>query len=473
MLQQILDSAVSLLWGRGTVLLTLLCGIYFTVATEFLPIFKISAVFQKTVGSLFSKPKSGGISPFAAVSAALGGTMGVGNIIGVGAAFLIGGAGSIFWMWVGAFFGMMTKYAEVLLAVLYRERDPDSRSFRGGPMYYMSKGISGRPGRLLAIVFCIICTLSCLTGGSMTQTNAIACALSESFSVSASLCAVILTSVCAWVLCGGCDRAVRLCSALVPFMSVFYLAGCFVIILHFRENLSAAFHQIFSQAFGQGQLLSKAAGISSGFFVSVRVGISRGIFTHEAGLGSASIAHACSDNSPVEQGFWGIFEVFCDTLLVCTATALAILCSGVPFSPDSAKDAFVLVMGKAGGQFLSLSIALFAFASVISFCLYGQRCIEFLFPNSKRAIACYRFLFLLGCAAGCFSRLPFVLSLSDFWNACLLFPNLTALFLLSPKVIALTKEYFQKGRSFSCSSVRSNQKKSSQRRCCLPSRQFL
>lgn len=471
MLQQMLDSAVGLLWGRGTVLLTLLCGIYFTVATGFLPVLKFPTVFQKTIGSLFSKPKSGGISPFAAVSAALGGTMGVGNIIGVGAAFLLGGAGSIFWMWVGAFFGMMTKYAEVLLAVLYRERDPVSRSFRGGPMYYMSKGIPGHFGKLLAAAFCIICALSCFTSGSMTQTNAIASSLSESFSVPAPLCAVILTVVCAWVLCGGCDRAVRLCSALVPFMSVFYLAGCFVIILHFRENLPAAFRQIFSQAFGHGESLVKTVGISSGFFLSVRVGISRGIFTHEAGLGSASIAHACSDNSPVEQGFWGIFEVFCDTLLVCTATALAILCSGVPFSPDSARNAFVLVMGKAGGQFLSLSVALFAFASVISFCLYGQRCVEFLFPESRRAIACYRFLFLLGCAVGCFTRLPFVLSLADLWNACLLFPNLAALLLLSPKVIALTKEYFQKGRSFSCSSAHSNQKKSSENCCCFPSRQ--
>lgn len=467
MLQQFLDSAVQLLWGRGTITFTLLCGLYFTVATKFLPLSHLLTVFKKTVGSLFTRKKSrNGVSPFAAVSTALGGTMGVGNIIGVGAAMMLGGAGSIFWMWVGAFLGMMTKYTEVFLAVQWRESDPISRSFRGGPMYYMSKGIPNIFGKGLAAIFCVICILSCLSSGSMTQTNAIAQSLEDSFSISNLCCAVVLTMLCVWVLAGGCDRAVQLCSALVPFMSLFYLIGCGCIIFCFRKNIPQAFSQIFCEAFSFSPMCS-VAGTSAGFFTSLRVGISRGIFTHEAGLGSASIAHACSDNDPVEQGFWGIFEVFCDTLLVCTMTAIAILCSNVPLSPTSAQDAFILVMGKNGGKMLSIAVALFAFASVISFCLYGQRCVEYLFPNSHTALLLYRSFFLCGCAAGCFTQLPMVLSMADLFNACLLLPNLTALLLLSPQVFAKTKDYFLKGRNTLCSSARSSRKNSSSESCWL------
>lgn len=453
MLQSILDSATELLWGRGTIALTLLCGLYFTICTGFLPITHLPTVLNKTVGSVLSHKHKDGVSPFAAVSTALGGTMGVGNIVGVGAALALGGAGSIFWMWVGAFLGMMTKYMEVFLAVEFRQRDPDSRALCGGPMYYISRGIPGPFGKILAIIFCIFCALASFSSGSMTQTNAIAQSLWEGFSLSPTFCAVILTLLCGWVLSGGCDRAVKTCSALVPLMSLFYLGGCGVILFFCRQNIPHAFGQIVTEAFSSP--ISTIAGSSTGFFTAIRVGISRGIFTHEAGLGSASIAHACSGaKSPVEQGFWGIFEVFCDTILVCTVTALVILTSGVPLSPSAAQQAFVLCLGESGGQMLSIAITLFAFASVISFCLYGQRCIEYLFPHNPFALKLYRLLFLTGCAAGCFTRLPLVFSLADLLNACLLLPNLLALVILSPQVFAKTKAYFLKGETRPCSSVR-------------------
>lgn len=235
MLENLLDRAVQLLWGRGTIAFTLLCGLYFTVFTHFLPLRKIGLVTQKTLGSLFCKKESkDSVSPFAAVSTALGGTMGVGNIIGVGAALALGGAGSIFWMWVGALLGMMTKYMEVFLAVRWRVRRPGSRSFCGGPMYYCARGIPHPIGKLLAVLFCIFCILSSLSSGSMVQTNAIAQSMQQSFSVSPSLCAVVLVLVCGWVLHGGCDRAVQTCSALVPWMSALYLFGCGIILFHFR-----------------------------------------------------------------------------------------------------------------------------------------------------------------------------------------------------------------------------------------------
>ena len=426
MLENLLDRAVQLLWGRGTIAFTLLCGLYFTVFTHFLPLRKIGLVTQKTLGSLFCKKESkDSVSPFAAVSTALGGTMGVGNIIGVGAALALGGAGSIFWMWVGALLGMMTKYMEVFLAVRWRVRRPGSRSFCGGPMYYCARGIPHPIGKLLAVLFCIFCILSSLSSGSMVQTNAIAQSMQQSFSVSPSLCAVVLVLVCGWVLHGGCDRAVQTCSALVPWMSALYLFGCGIILFHFRQNIPSAFSQILTQAFSSGGIAG-AAGSGVGFFTCVRVGISRGIFTHEAGLGSASIAHACSGaDSPVEQGFWGIFEVFCDTILVCTITALSILASGVPLGASGAYQAFCSVMGKTGGRLLGISLSLFAFASVISFCLYGQRCVEYLFGDSRRALFLYRCIFLVGCAAGCFARLPVVFALADLLNACLLLIALT------------------------------------------------
>ena len=290
----------------------------------------------------------------------------------------------------------------------------------------------------------------------------------------ALFCAAALTLLCGWVLHGGCDRAVRTCSALVPLMSVFYLVGCGVVLLTFRQSIPDALTQIVSGAFSPA---SAAAGGASGFFVSMRVGIARGIFTHEAGLGSASsgcgriwyeagnaerrrgqddcsIGRSSGADSPVEQGFWGIFEVFCDTILVCSVTALAILTSGVPLGPSAAQAAFTLVMGQAGGRMLAVAVSLFAFASVISFCLYGQRCIEYLFPNSRLALPLYRLLFLTGCAAGCFAQLPLVFSLADLLNACLLLPNLAALLILSPQVFEATREYFAKGGPRSCSSAR-------------------
>ena len=464
-IEELLDGTVRLLWGRGTIALTLLCGVYFTVCTGFLPFLRLPTIFKKTIGSLFDKPKQkDGVSPFAAVSTALGGTMGVGNIVGVGAALALGGAGCIFWMWIGALLGMSTKYMEVFLAVFFREKDRTARAFRGGPMYYISRGIPGPLGKLLAGIFCVICALASFTSGSMTQTNAIALSLQESFSMPVWLCAVALTLLCGWVLAGGCDRAVKTCCALVPAMSLFYLAGCGCILFYFRQNLPQAISDIFTEAFASP--VAGVAGTSVGLLTSMRVGIARGIFTHEAGLGSASIAHACSGaTSPVEQGFWGILEVFCDTILVCTVTALAILASGVVPCGAAAQQAFVLVMGDTGGKMLSIAIALFAFASVISFCLYGQRCIEFLFSNSSKALFLYRLLFLAGCAAGCFLRLPLVFSLADVLNACLLIPNLAAMVLLSPKVFRATRQYFLKGEVRSCSSARSNLKRCSSG-CC-------
>ena len=342
-------------------------------------------------------------------------------------------------------------------------------------MYYCARGIPHPIGKLLAVLFCIFCILSSLSSGSMVQTNAIAQSMQQSFSVSPALCAVVLVLVCGWVLHGGCDRAVQTCSTLVPWMSALYLFGCGVILFHFRQNIPSAFSQILTQAFSSGSIAG-AAGSGVGFFTCVRVGISRGIFTHEAGLGSASIAHACSGaDSPVEQGFWGIFEVFCDTILVCTITALSILASGVPLGASGAYQAFCSVMGKTGGRLLGISLSLFAFASVISFCLYGQRCVEYLFGDSRHALFLYHCIFLVGCAAGCFARLPVVFALADLLNACLLLPNLIVLLILSPQVFSATREYCLKGATHLCSSVHSNpvpssksycaQRQSSQRSC--------
>lgn len=438
----LLDRMSRLLWGRGTIFFVLGVGVVFTIGTGFLPILRARTVCQKTMGSLFHR-KKGGISPFAAMSAALGGTMGVGNIIGVGAAMELGGPGAIFWMWIGALAGMMTKYAEVLLAVRYREGC--GSCCRGGPMYYMAKGWSGRlPGkRVLTAVFCTACMIGSMGTGNMTQTNAISRTLHNSFGIPVWITAVGVTAVCAWVVMGGSNRIVRVASAVVPAMAVLYLAGAFFILFRFHDALPSAFGEILRDAFQ----LKSAAGGTAGLLCSraVQVGISRGIFTNEAGLGSAPIAHACADtDSCVEQGMWGIFEVFADTIAVCTVTALVILVSGVPLGADATSAAFCLVMGDWGGKFLSVAVCFFAIASVFTWCMYGQNVVEFLFPNRPKMQVWFNRLFLTGCFCGCVADISAIWLGADILNACMMLPNLAALILLSPTVFRETRSYFQK-----------------------------
>lgn len=440
-LEQVNESANGVVWGPVTLFLFLATGIWFTLGTGWFQLSKIGLIFRNTLGTLGKnrRQKKDGISPFQAMSTALAGTMGVGNITGIATAMTLGGAGSIFWMWISAFFGMMTKYAEVLLAVRYRQKG--ATGYFGGPMYYMEKGVGSKT---LAVIFSCLCVAASLGVGNMTQSNAISLAANQLFSFPCWLSGLLTALAIGLVIIGGIRRIATVTEFMIPFLSLGYL-GCAILVLILRaDRLPEAFHLIFSSACSP---VSAAGGVA-GYTVAqaIRFGFARGIFSNEAGLGSAPIAHAAADSThPAAQGMWGIFEVFADTLVCCTVTALAILTSGV-WAPSCAYSgtalcaaAFATVFGAAGEKFIAISIVLFAFATLIGWSYYGERAVSYLLGD--RAVPLYKILFAAVVLLGSTVRMELAWSLSDTFNALLAIPNLIAITILSREVFQLTKDY--------------------------------
>lgn len=432
----VLEQAGSLFWGRGTIALVLAAGVYFTFGTGLFPLRRWRLVLRQTAGSLFGA-KTGEVSPFQAMSAALGGTMGVGNILGVAAALRLGGPGAVFWIWVGALAGMMTKFAEVTLAVKYQSKTKQGRF--GGPMYYMEQGL-GLP--LLGAIFALACTAGAFGTGGMTQSNAMALSLWDSFHIPLWLTGLAATLLTLAIAKGGAKRILRLSSLVVPFMAACYLAGAGAVLFCHRQNLLPSIALIFRDAFSP---LAMGGGVV-GFLSSqgAAVGISKGIFTHEAGLGSAPIAHACAPAQyPAQQGLWGIFEVFLDTVVVCTITALVILTTGVHTMPVAAHQmtaaAFSTVFGVWGPRFLACSIVFFAIAAIFSWCMYGQQALKYLRPGKKGPQRAFTALFSLGVFLGCVWPARAAWAAADLLNGLMLLPNIFALFLLSPQVFRETR----------------------------------
>ncbi|MEG1870032.1 MAG: alanine/glycine:cation symporter family protein, partial [Oscillospiraceae bacterium] len=417
---------------KGTVFMLMLCGLSFLIACRFFPLHSMGHILKQTIGKCF-RPKTikDTISPFDAMATALGGTMGVGNIIGVASAIAIGGAGSIFWLWIAGICGMMIKYGEVFLAIKYRVRKDDS--WCGGPMYYISRGLGIKS---LAVLFAICCVLASFGMGNMAQTNAAAGCLNKLCNLSPLTIALILGITVAIIICGGMGRIVKVCSKLVPLMSLIYLLGAAWILFCNYTAILPAFSSIFTGAFGFNAIGGASFGL---MWQAMQVGISKGIFTNEAGLGSASIAHACSDESdPHIQGMWGIFEVFADTIVVCTITALVILTSDINCNSIVASQvtaaAFYEALGTPGGIIVNISVVFFALASVLGWCLYGEKAIDFLFKNSK-AISYYRICFIFLAVIGAIIKLETVWLISDIINGIMLFPNMLALLMLCPEFI--------------------------------------
>ncbi len=364
-------------WGPYMLVLLVGTGIFITIATGFFQVTKISLWFSKTFGSLTKKRVAKeNITPFQAVSAALASTVGTGNIAGVATAIVAGGPGAVFWMWVSAFFGMMTKYSEVLLAVHFREKDENGIHY-GGPMYYIEKGMKVK---WLAILFALFGAFASFGIGNMTQSNSIAGAL-QSFSIPPLVTGIVFAVLAGLVILGGIKRIATVTEKLVPFMAVLYFVGAVVLLILNIAKIPEAFSVIFSSAFN---VKSVGGGVMGyGIAQAMRYGVARGVFSNEAGLGSAPIAHAASDsNNPAEQGLWGIFEVFVDTLVICTLTALIVLTSGLYTSGDLSgaaltANAFEAGFGRAGNVFLSVSLICFAFSTIIGWSYYGERkCIE-------------------------------------------------------------------------------------------------
>ncbi|MBQ3531912.1 MAG: sodium:alanine symporter family protein [Oscillospiraceae bacterium] len=388
-------------------------GFFLTAASGFFPLRKAGFIIKTTFGKIF-KDKSA----FAGAATALGATVGTGNIIGVFAAISIGGAGAVFWMWAGAFFGMMLKFAEAALSVKYK----------GGAAVYIEKAFGGK---FFAVIWSFCCVLASFGGGNMIQTNAAGAVFEKCFGISPIFIGIIIAVFTAAVLFCGAKAVLKTSSLLVPIMALIYVFGCFAVLFMFRENIIPSFSKIFSSAF-------KPLSIGGGVFgiltsEALKTGIAKGTFTHEAGMGSASLAHSESNGEPLTQGCWGIAEVFIDTIFVCSLTALVILSSGI----SSAEEVFYSCFGNSGKIFLSVSMFLFALAAVIGWAFYGEKAL-FSITKSKIAANLYRILFCFAAVIGSFTKLPLIWNITDIFNGLMIFPNLLAIIILSPEVLKTT-----------------------------------
>ena len=443
------------IWGVPAMVCIFGVGLYLSIRTNFLQIRKFPYAIKTTLGRIFRKrdASDGAITPFQAVCTALAATVGTGNIAGVAGAIAIGGPGAIFWMWVSALFGMCTKYAEVTLAVHYREINANGELV-GGPMYYIKNGLS-KKWHWLAYLFAAFGVLTVFGTGNATQVNTITTAINSALlnynvisesavSTSNLIIGIIIAILIAMILLGGIKRIGHVTEKLVPFMALLYiLLGLGVILLNI-QNVPAVFASIFRGAF---QPRAVTGGIVLSMFTSLKKGVSRGIFSNEAGLGTGSIAHACADTKkPVKQGMFGIFEVFTDTIVICTLTALVILCSGVAVDYGKAAGAELTILGFTSTYgswvsiFTAVALCCFAFSTAVGWGLYGARCIEFLF--SEKVIKPFMVIYSLVAILGATANLGLMWSIAETFNGLMAIPNLIALFLLSGTVVKLTKEYF-------------------------------
>ena len=443
------------IWGVPAMVCIFGVGLYLSIRTNFLQIRKFPYAIKTTLGRIFRKrdASDGAITPFQAVCTALAATVGTGNIAGVAGAIAIGGPGAIFWMWVSALFGMCTKYAEVTLAVHYREINANGELV-GGPMYYIKNGLS-KKWHWLAYLFAAFGVLTVFGTGNATQVNTITTAINSALlnynvisesavSTSNLIIGIIIAILIAMILLGGIKRIGHVTEKLVPFMALLYiLLGLGVILLNI-QNVPAVFASIFRGAF---QPRAVTGGIVLSMFTSLKKGVSRGIFSNEAGLGTGSIAHACADTKkPVKQGMFGIFEVFTDTIVICTLTALVILCSSVAVDYGKPAGAELTILGFTStyGSWVSIFTAVamccFAFSTAVGWGLYGARCIEFLF--SEKVIKPFMVIYSLVAILGATANLGLMWSIAETFNGLMAIPNLIALFLLSGTVVKLTKEYF-------------------------------
>ena len=441
------------IWGVPAMVCIFGVGLYLSVRTNFLQIRKFPYAIRTTLGRIFRKrdASDGAITPFQAVCTALAATVGTGNIAGVAGAIAIGGPGAVFWMWISAILGMCTKFSEVTLAVHYREINANGELV-GGPMYYIKNGL-GKKWLWLAYLFAAFGVLTVFGTGNATQVNTITTAINsalvnfniiteKSVGTSNLIIGIIITILIAMILLGGIKRIGQVTEKLVPFMALLYiLLG--LVLLNIR-NVPEVFVSIFRGAF---QPDAVTGGIVGSMFLSMKKGVSRGIFSNEAGLGTGSIAHACADTKkPVKQGMFGIFEVFTDTIVICTLTALVILCSGVPIHYGQAAGAELTIQGFTStyGNWVSIFTAVamccFAFSTALGWGLYGARCIEFLF--SEKIIKPFMVVYSLVAILGATANLGLMWSIAETFNGLMAIPNLIALFLLSGTVIRLTKEYF-------------------------------
>ena len=455
-------------WGPWMLLLLVGTGVYLSCRVGFIQFARFGYTMRNTLGKVFKKTQAGEgeVTPFQAVATALAATVGTGNIAGVTGAICVGGPGAVFWMWISALFGMVTKYAEVVLAVKYRERN-DQGDWVGGPMYYIRNGL-GKGFNWLACLFCVLGALAAFGIGNMTQVNTIATSVNtaiDSFGgttaaytvalfgqnvpISSIMIGAVVAMIVGMVLFGGIKRIGAVAELMVPVMAAIYILASILVVGFNFEHIGNVFAMIFQGAFNAEAALGGAFGIT--IMTTIQKGVGRGVFSNEAGLGSAPMAHAASsERDPVKQGLYGIFEVFMDTIVICTLTALTLLCGagdqivwGQSAGAELISASFSSVLGpQFGSTLVAVAITLFALSTILSWSLYGTRCCEFLLGSAAARV--YQVLFVAVILVGATLKLDLVWDIADTLNGFMAVPNLVALLGLSPVVIKLTKEHFMK-----------------------------
>ena len=455
MIEQINNSVNAFIWGVPSMICIIGVGLLLTFRTKGLQFRRFGYILKHTLGTIFEKKEAaeGSLTPFQSVCTALAGTVGTGNIAGVAGAIALGGPGAVFWMWVSALLGMCTKFAEVTLAVHFRERNAKG-DWVGGPMYYIKNGLSQK-WQFLAVLYSVLGVLTVFGTGNATQVNTIVASIDSAlfnFNVANENSVgtinlgigILIAALIALILIGGIKRIGNVAEKLVPFMALFYIALGLVLIVVKIDTLPSVFAAIFEGAFNPR---SVTGGVVGSLSISMRRGVSRGIFSNEAGLGTGSIAHASADVAhPIQQGMWGVFEVFADTIVICTLTALSILCSGIDIDYGNAAGAELTISGFTStfGGWISILLAValccFAFSTILGWGLYGSRCIEYLFGS--KLVRPFVVVYSLVAIIGATMDLGLLWSLADTFNGLMIIPNLIAVFLLSGTVIHLAKDYF-------------------------------
>jgi len=427
-------------WGVPMLVLILGVGLYLTLRLRLLTVLKIPFAFALLWRGRVARGP-GQISPFSALMTALSATIGTGNIAGVATAIFLGGPGAVFWMWMTALVGMATKYAEAVCAVRYRVKDERGK-YVGGPMYYITNGL-GRHWTWLAVCFAFFASIAGFGIGNMVQANSVAAALEASFAIPDWLTGLVLVALVGTVLVGGIERIAAVASMLVPFMAVGYVGACLTVMILNAEAIPTAFQLIFEHAFTPVAATGGFAGAAVS--AAMKFGVARGVFSNEAGLGSAPIAHAAAQTKgPVSQGLVAMLGTFIDTIVICSFTALAILTTGVWTSGETGaaltSKAFDLALPSMGGYIVALALSIFAFTTMLAWSYYSERALEYLF--GIRIILPFRIVWSAAALVGATLKLSFVWLLADTLNALMAIPNLIALALLSPVVLRITREFF-------------------------------
>ena len=451
MISKINTAINDVVWGPIMLALIIATGLFLTIKTGFLQFSKFGYIMKNTIGSVFSsnqhKKDTSGVTPFQAVATAMAGTIGTGSITGLATAIVSGGPGAIFWMWVSALLGMVTKYAEIVLSLHFREKNAAGK-WVGGPMYYIKNGLGIK---WLAVLFAFFGMVACLGTGNATQSNSIAVALDSTLNIEPWITGVVLTIIVACVILGGMRRISAVNEKLVPFMAVFYVACSVVALILNIEKVPEAFALIFKEAFNFRAAAGGTAGY--GIMLAMHYGFSRGVFSNEAGLGSAPIAHAASSTkNPVEQGFWGVFEVFFTTIIVCTLSGLIILTSGLwntgQFEGSALSiAAFNSAVPGIGGIGVTLATIFFALSTILGWGYYGEVCITYLSNKSEKAVLIYRCIYVACVFLGTVGNLNLIWSISETMNGLMIIPNLIGVIGLWKIVSSVTKEYFSKDKN--------------------------